>query len=305
MEAPAGNVSVKVEEEDAPLPNYHPEYPSSPDMDITLRSNDGTLFGASSLLLKLTWGFFKTMFSLPKESPSSSSTEPITMQESTEVIAGLLNLSFRLGMPPLDSIDTLETLLRAADKYEVTSAAVMIRSVLTSPVLEASPARIYGIAYEHGWYKEAAWASSKTLTLDLCSPEAVSDLSRIDGSAIMKLMTLHRNRRDLFRERLDDIDLFPYATTTQLVCHSCEEDVDNSPWQVMKYTLVSQMERDGISTDCLDGTILEAVIDAKCPRCKRKIYNPVMLRKGLREAIKGLPDRVEFSAEEEAEAQGT
>ncbi|TFY68359.1 hypothetical protein EVJ58_g1063 [Rhodofomes roseus] len=294
MDAPdSGTVSVKVEE-DAASPTYHPAYPASPDTDITLRSSDGTLFAVSSLLLKLTWGFFKAMFSLPKEPASPNGPEPISMQESAEVIAGLLNLSFRLGQPPLDSIDTLETLLRAAEKYEVTSAVVMIRSALTSPVLEASPIRIYGIAYEHGWYKEATWASSKTLTLDLCSSEAVSDLSRTDGAAIMKLMTLHRNRRDLLRARLDDNDLFPYATTAQIVCYSCDEDVDNSPWQLMKYNFVSQMERDGISVDYLDGTVLEDIVDAKCPRCKRKIYNPVMVRKGLRDAIRELPAKVEF-----------
>lgn len=300
MEASDTSASAKVE--NAASPTYHPAYPVSSDTDITLRSSDGTLFAVSSLLLRLTWGFFKTMFTLPKEPPSSNELEPISMQETAEVIAELLNVSFRIGMPPLDSIDILETLLRAAEKYEVASAVVMIRSTLTSPVLEASPIRIYGIAYEHGWYKEATWASSKTMTVDLCSPEAALDLSRIDGAAIMKLMTLHRKRRDLFRACLDNGDLFPYATTTQVVCHSCDEDVDNSPWQVMKYTLISQLEREGISMDYLDGTILEAIVDAKCSRCKRKIYNPVMVRKGLRDAIKGLPDKIEFPQQEVAEA---
>ena len=278
------------------VPNYHPDYQPSSDADVTLRSGDETLFAVSSVLMKLTWGFFKAMLSLPKDPTSSKPSEPIPMQEKADIVAGLLNLSFRLGVPPLDSIDTLETLLRAAEKYEVTSAVVMIRSALMSPVLDAPPIRIYGIAYERGWYKEASWASSKTLTLDLCSPKSVSDLSRVDGAAVVKLMTLHRKRRDLFRERLDDVDLFPYATTSQLVCHSCDEDVDNSPWQVMKYTLGSQLERDGISLDCLDGSLLETVVDAKCTRCKRKVYNPVMLRKGLREAIKDLPEKVEVRA---------
>ena len=297
MNTSEADVAVKAEGDDeAVVANYHPDYQPSSDADITLRSGDETLFAVSSVLMKLTWGFFKAMFTLPKDPASPKPPEPIPMQEKAEVVAGLLNLSFRLGMPPLDSIDTLETLLRAAEKYEVMSAVVMIRSALTSPVLEASPLRIYGIAYERGWYKEASWASSKTLTLDLCSPESVSDLSRVDGAAIMKLMALHRKRRDLFRDRLDDVDLFPYATTSQLVCHSCDEDVDNSPWQVMKYTLVAQLEHDGISLDCLDGSLLEAVVDAKCTRCKRKVYNPVMLRKGLREAIKDLPEKVEVRA---------
>ncbi|EPT04260.1 hypothetical protein FOMPIDRAFT_1046131 [Fomitopsis schrenkii] len=306
MDRSEADVSVKAEGDDETVvPNYHPEYQPSSESDIILRSGDETLFAVSSVLMKLTWGFFKAMFTLPKDPTSSQPPEPIPMQEKAEVIAGLLNLSFRLGLPPLDSMDTLETLLRAAEKYEVTSAVVMVRFALTSPVLEASPIRIYGIAYQRGWYKEATWASSKTLTLDLCSPESVSDLSRIDGAAVMKLMALHRKRRDVFRERLDDVDLFPYATTSQLVCHSCDEDVDNSPWQVLKYALVAHLERDGISMDYLDGTLLEAVVDAKCTRCKRKIYNPVMLRKGLREAIKSLPEKVEFSPEEETETQRT
>lgn len=293
-EAMDNSVSVKAEGGDETvIPSYHPEYQPSSDTDITLRSGDEMLFAVSSILMKLTWGFFKTMFTLPKDPTSLQHSEPIPMQEKAEVVAGLLSLSFRLGLPPLDSMDMLETLLCAAEKYEVTSAIVMVRSALVSPVLEASPVRIYGIAYRHGWYKEAAWASSKTLTLDLCSPQSVSDLSRIDGAAIMKLMALHRKRRDMFRESLDDIGTFFYATAAQLECHSCDEDVDNSPWLLLKYELVGLLERGGVSMDSLDGTLLQSIVDAKCRRCKKKVYDPVLLRKCMRDTIKSLPEKVE------------
>ncbi|OBZ79909.1 hypothetical protein A0H81_00727 [Grifola frondosa] len=70
------------------------------------------------------------------------------------------------------------------------------RVALMSPVVNASPIRVYGIACRMNWIPEAKLASTRTLMLDLFAPGWVAELDRVDAPHLTKLVALHRQRKD-------------------------------------------------------------------------------------------------------------
>ncbi|KAI1797812.1 hypothetical protein LXA43DRAFT_268425 [Ganoderma leucocontextum] len=228
----------------------HPMFSSS-SAEIVLRSKDDVLFHVSSETLSRSSPWFRTMFGLPQTSPSQ---DAILMGENADVIKGLLSVVGGMDPPNLDNVDLIEAILLAADKYEMPLAISTMRTALFSPFLHASPIRLYGIACRMSWEKEAKLASSRTLTLDLLSPEVMVELVALEPKHRDKLIALHRRRRDTLADGLDDTTVF-YAnlrgapSTQNIPLSHCMAPLDHGAWFAFKYAFIKRADRGGVGEE--------------------------------------------------------
>ncbi|KAI0793434.1 hypothetical protein C8Q75DRAFT_561896 [Abortiporus biennis] len=269
---------------------------SSEDADIVLRSQDGVSFRVYSIVLKQASGWFRSLFQLPQSSQTATN-DPIDIPESSDLFFILLSMISGLEIPRLDDIDLIENLVHVAEKYDMPGALSIIRFAILQPTLLAThPIRVYAIACRWGWKKEAKIASSHTIMLDLLSVSVMQDLRKVDPSDLTRLMLLHRRRRDEFRNGLDSTDIF-YANLIPGRCSGCSGDIIHDKWHRLKYEWIAAIEQtpiDVASKDLLERLELEEVLNSKCTRCQKKLYNTEGTISNLREIMENLPNEVEF-----------
>ncbi|OBZ79906.1 hypothetical protein A0H81_00722 [Grifola frondosa] len=246
----------------------HPAF-ASPDADVQLCSKDNTTFCIHSHTLVAVSGWFRTMFTLPQDTAgvSANTIEVIHVQEDADVLAGLLAIVSGTGCPDLKNIDYLESLLCAAEKYEMPLPIAIARVALMSPVVNASPIRVYGIACRMNWIPEAKLASTRTLVLDLFAPGWVAELDRVDAPHLTKLIALHRQRKERFIAALDSPTFF--ANHRPAKCFNCGRELVHHEWQSLKYRWAKQMDKrpfgEHLSSEYMDVEELAAVLGARCP----------------------------------------
>ncbi|KZT74689.1 hypothetical protein DAEQUDRAFT_2535 [Daedalea quercina L-15889] len=276
-------------------PKFHPSFQPGSDTDIVLCSRDGISFCVFSQSLKLASGWFNRLLTEPKDVPRSSPNEPIRIPEEASVVAGLLKTTFSMEMPPVDAADLVINVLRAAEYYEMPTAIMLIRACLTSDVSRVSPIGVYVIACERSWEREVEWALSRTIRMDLCSPEVAKELVRLDGSAIMKLFVLQRRRRDALREKLDDSGVFDKGNEVLQTCPRCSRNFGDNPWLALKTWWLSRAERVPISVDDVDSDMVQVTAEATCPHCRETLYDATHTKTNLRAMIKALPTTLEVN----------
>ncbi|KAI0348606.1 hypothetical protein BDW22DRAFT_1321064 [Trametopsis cervina] len=281
--------------------SVHPSF-NDPHADIALCSHDQTIFRVHSLILSHASGWFRTLFSLPQCLPTykpSASPETIHLLESSQVIAGLLSIATGLPLPPLDSYAYVEDLLRGAEKYDMPSVLSVVRlAIMSPPLLEAHPIRVYGIACSWGWTAEAKIASTKTIGHDLLAPSALADLRTVDAPYLTRLMLLHRQRRDAFRAGLDSPVLF-YANAPGggAKCTACRRDVTHVRWTELKHAwarAIEQCPADVASKAVLGRSEVHRMLEATCEGCHGKLYDTEGTVAKLRELLDRLPSVVDL-----------
>ena len=276
-----------------------------PDADVTLLSKDNILFPMSSETLRRTSGWFRTMFSLPQNAQrdKSGASEPISMTESSSVLAGLLSLASGIALPPLNDIDFVDALLFAADKYDMPLPVSLIRVTLP-PLLDTSPIRAYGLACRMSWETEAKAAATRTLGIDIMSPENMVHLSTLEPSHLMKLLSLHDRRRREAIDALEGNGVFG-ANVRGVRCAgikddgtACDELRDPTAWWALKLAWNKEPWRFlalGESTFIQPSSIpeLEALLDDRCKRCSRVYYSRASTLENLRNVAAALPQTID------------
>ncbi|KAI0724498.1 hypothetical protein C8T65DRAFT_626689 [Cerioporus squamosus] len=287
---------------DTDHPIYHPLFS---DGDLVLRSRDDTFFRVSRETMSRASPWFRTMLSLPQSSPGGEPVEPISMDESADLLAGLLSIISGIELLKADDFDYLESLLRVAEKYEMLMVTSTVRLALFSPTINVpSPIRLYGIACRMAWEKEAKLASTRTLGTDLLAPNALSELVLLEAPHRDKLVALHRRRKDLLIDGLDDVGVF-YANQVGSACNvgdttkECTEKIEHGAWSAFKYALLSHLERAPLGETLNEDVYLMAELDklsyAQCPRCSRYLYYVRGTIRKLQELVRGLPKTIEVS----------
>ncbi len=282
--------------------NIHPLF-NDANADLSLISSEGVTFRANSSSLTLASEWFRTMLSLPQncsESKQNVIAEPIIMTETTDVLAALLSIVTWKPLPVLDSVEVVEGLLRAGEKYEMATISSIVRLAITAPyVLDKHPVRVYGIASSRGWTKEAKLASSKTICLDLLSKECLSDLATVESRDVSRLMLLHRRRRDEFREALEDPGVFS-GNRGPSQCSHCRQNIIHTQWLWAKCTWWTMMEKSPksiASKEFLLGKEAYEVTEAMCPNpgCRHRMYDREFTVKLLSDVVDRLPTTIEVS----------
>ncbi|KAI0639332.1 hypothetical protein C8Q77DRAFT_53865 [Trametes polyzona] len=286
----------------------HPAF-SSPNADIVLRSKDDTLFRISSETLSRTSAWFRSMLSLPQGSSPPPQAETIAVDESTAVLAALLSIVSGIELPTaeLGDADFLQSLLAAAEKYEMPMAVSVLRLALFSPFLEVSPVRLFGLASRMTWEREAAHAAQQALTLDLLAPETLPELVRLEPAHQARLLGLHRARREAFLAALDDPALFDgilhgvqdNGGGPDDGAELCHNPLDHSSWHALKYALLKQFERAPPGTDLSSAVYrmpeVGAMYGARCGKCGQANYLMQNLLDNLSNLVRDLPRTLETS----------
>ena len=240
------------------------------------------------------------MYSLPQRAvlsdQESRSPETIFVDEDSSTLEGLLRIVSGLSIPKLDSYDTIEPLLHAAEKYDMPGPMSIVRALLATPPLLSDPLRLYAIACRYGWEAEALMASRATLTLNLHAPEHRPTLQKLGTDAILSLFALHHGRREALRRRLDDP---PFVNDTgDTTCSSCGSLVDYHTWRELKYVIIMEMDARPLGDTVISPGLLEwpaarACWAAKCVNCDRVLYDKTLTMRVIRECIDQLPTTVE------------
>jgi hypothetical protein len=272
---------------------FHKSF-SSPDADVILGAKDLTLFRIHSWTLKTTSGWFRSLFSMPQQSPPSNYPETINLDEDSHILESLLLMICGLPINPLTSYDEVDALLFAAEKYEMPGPVSLIRMLAMTPPLLDQPLRLYAAATRCGWEEETKRASAQSLALNIYAPEHQPILRKLHTSAALDLINLHRDRREGIRKRLNEQ---PFVTAnTMASCPRCRWRIDHHAWRELKYRVVMEMDVRPLGDTVVDVGLTEwpeaiACWDAKCPNaeCTCVLYDKVETLRLIRDCIDSLP----------------
>jgi hypothetical protein len=233
------------------------------------------------------------MLSLPQGSEVDDS---ITLDEPSNVVGPLLKMISGMEIPKWESYDEVEGVLEAAHKYDMAGPISMIRFMLISPRFLAEPLRLYVMAIRFDWPEEAKLAAEQSLALSIHDTKYVPLLEQIPSRPLLKLLDLHRKRKDGFRNLIDEPSRFS-AENVDLAYCACGNIVDNSPWRRLKSVMISQMDMRPMG-DTLIGTVLEerqearACWEAKCKPCGKLSYERASTLQSLSICLDLLPTSI-------------
>ncbi|KAH8093895.1 hypothetical protein BXZ70DRAFT_369918 [Cristinia sonorae] len=305
-------ISSSTGESESAGPSYHPLF-NSPDGDTVLGSKNGVLFRVHSFTLKTTSGWFRTMFSLPQRSGSSTSDSTqetavastssgtlseniIYVDEDSTTLESLLRLISGLPIPKLDSYDTIEPLLYAAEKYDMPGPLSLVRALISTSPFTSDPLRLYTLCCRYGWTSEAQSASTQSLTLNIHSPTHRPTLLKLSTTALLNLVDLHYARRDTLRTRLNEP---PFVNDdSEASCSHCGVLVKYHTWRELKFVICSEMDVRPMGDTVLEKGLNEwpaakACWSAKCKSCDRVLYDKEQTLRAIRQVIDKLPSKVE------------
>ncbi|KAG1793342.1 uncharacterized protein HD556DRAFT_1479438, partial [Suillus plorans] len=213
---------------------------SSLDANVVLGAKDHTLFHIHSWTLKMTSGWFRSLFSMPQQNPLPNHPEFINLDEDSHTLESLLLMLCGLPVNPLTSYDEVDALLFAAEKYEMPGPISLIRVLIMTPPLLDQPLHLYAAATRCGWKEEARHASVQLLALNIYTQEHQPILRKLHMGAVLDLMNLHHNRREGIRQRLNERPFVTRSTTAS--CPRCRWKVDHRTWRELKYRVVMEMD---------------------------------------------------------------
>lgn len=288
-------------------PTTHPAF-DSPDADVVLVSRDLVRFRMHSFTLKTTSGWFRSLFSIPRPSPSNTSQaghrpalspstadpETIHLDEDSSTLELLFRMISGLPIQPLTSFDTVDALLYASEKYDTPGPMSLVRIAVLTPPLAEQPLRLYAAASRCGWTEEAKVASERTLSMDLWQDESWEMLAKIDVRSALALLKLHRSRREGLRKKLDE---HPFVNATpQSYCSRCRRLADHHAWRELKHRVFAEMDVRPLGDTILDVGLSEwteakACWEAKCPHtdCAIVQYDKNESMRLIKECIESLP----------------
>ena len=224
---------------------YHPSY-ASPDADIVLKSRDGVLFRAHSIILSVASGFFRDMLSLPRAADSMDSVDDIVvMDETTDVLKALLDAIYPNSTTVLAESLDFETfrdlMFILTHKYDLDAGEKIARGIYFDERLSFSPILMFGAMQHIGWVKEAKKASTATLKRSLFAEECRADLRRLPSRSVVDLMSLHQKRKTIIMNYLDS----PSGFSVPLKCDEHRGGLRFSlPWLSFKHAVLSELESD-------------------------------------------------------------
>ncbi|KAH6914209.1 hypothetical protein BKA70DRAFT_1182223 [Coprinopsis sp. MPI-PUGE-AT-0042] len=259
------------------------------DADIILASKDcKVLFRTHSYTLKRTSGFFRSMFTLPY---SKSCSEVIYTNDEAIVLEHLLRMVGGLPLLPITG-DVVESLLHAAEAYEMPGPISIIRLAVTSSPLADDSLRMYTICSRYEWEEELRFFSTRSLVFNLHDSSHFDVLQRLSSHALLRLFAFHRSRRERLRSRLNEP---PFVTGGAAVCIQCQARIEYQTWRELKYRIIFEIDERPLGDTIGHGLNLwpEAIAcwQAHCPntQCQRRLYDKSESFRAIQQCIDELP----------------
>ncbi|QRW00519.1 The BTB (BR-C, ttk and bab)/POZ (Pox virus and Zinc finger) domain [Ceratobasidium sp. AG-Ba] len=187
---------------------------TSPEADLILITSDGQEFRVFSRFLIETSGVFRDLLDMP--TGPNHSERVMTVSESARTLDLLLQYIYPMAHPVLTSLNDIQAVLQAADKYDVGFVTDDLRSKLVSPaVLGSSPIRVYAVACRMGFREEAQEAAKRTFSFDFAEKDLEGDreigLNTHDAFALFRFQ----------RRRVDVVLNVLLATPKPISCDGC------------------------------------------------------------------------------------
>jgi len=227
---------------------------------------------------------------------SSSEASPIGLEENNSVLEKLFRMISGMEVPRWDSLEEMEEVLYAAEKYDTPGPASIIRSALTKPRFLADPLRLYAIAARYQWEEELQQAAEACLAISIHEEEHLPNLMRIPTDDLLRLIDLRRQRRDAFANNIDTAELFNGGNSAS-ACRGCGKTVDHHAWHALKHAMYVEMDKRPIGTilrnmDGMDWTVAERCWASQCGGCQTMVHSRVDTMKGIRACVDRLPMRL-------------
>lgn len=282
----------------------HPKF-NSDEADTVISSNQGTLFCLSSITLRMTSGYFRSL--LPKDTQSetarSSDITPASTSFESKVhyipfpdapLERVLLMMSGLSTPPWSSFAELDGAVDVIEYLDAPGPLSIIRASCLAPLFLSEPVRVYALGARFGWDEVTQHAAVYTLPINLLyssqSPLPASSpsdgksggsngsgdgdadledqLSRIPGPALFRLLKFHRRRRDTFRTLLWSPTMFTVGNADNALCRGCDKEVDNSSWRELRSRLLWEIDQDASGKSILSLEMEEWEESMRCWNAK-------------------------------------
>jgi len=128
------------------------------DADVVIRAAGTRDFRVHKLILSLASPVFRDMFTLPQ--PASDTLPNVDVQESPEAWSNILHTIYPTLNPTIDNLDSLESLLLAAKKYEMQSIIDTHKKAFENrEFIKEDPLHLYAIACACGFEDQAKYVA--------------------------------------------------------------------------------------------------------------------------------------------------
>lgn len=164
---------------------------SRPDGDVILRTCDMVDFQVHKVILSEASPIFQTLFSLPQPQHAQNNDgrlPEVPVQEDSQTFDYLLRLCYPIKDPVITSIDEIEKVLAAAQKYEVEVAMIYCLRLLQERTA-TDPWSVYGVAVRRGLEERARAAALESLHHDFpLQAKIPASFERMSGTAVFYLV---------------------------------------------------------------------------------------------------------------------
>ena len=289
--------------EPPPTPKDAPSPFNSPRADVILQSSDNVHFRVRKAILSEASPVFESMFSLPPEQATSSSSSNsllvVPLTEPSGVIEGLLRLCYPADTTRTDprTIDEAAAWFIVARKYDMERVERYIAQAMR-PLVSSAPLHTYCLSIRYRLGEDIARAAARSFLdepLRTHYPSVDPELKHISAFAYINLCNYHNRCSTAAQDAIDryllaDPNLEERCWKTCLAyrnkprcSYSSRFSVDGAEYSVIKWfaelilhckSLVKDRPS-GIQLACHD-TIKQALSSAgECSHCKEHAWDDV------------------------------
>ncbi|KAG8734464.1 hypothetical protein FRC11_009993 [Ceratobasidium sp. 423] len=156
--------------------------------DVILKSCEGTVFNAHSVLLSLASTVFAGMFA------SASTADPIDLAEDAETISLMLAFIYPVTPPLIATVDRLEKVMHFSQKYDIAKMIEFVEGGVLpeSELIHSDPVRLFRASVKYGFpaIKSLAVKAFRPKHCDVLSPSGLVKLARYfpEASSVIGLI---------------------------------------------------------------------------------------------------------------------
>ena len=178
------------------------------DADVIIRAAGTIDFRTHKLILSLVSPIFKDMFTLPQPPSTTPDTLPrVNVQDSTKTWELILKTIYpTLPNPTIDTLDDLESLLFAAQVYEMQSIIETHKKTFEHQAfIRKDPLRLYALACACGFEDQATYVARNAKLLTVTRRSDPNNLKGLAFGAYCRLVSFLAERDDEWHRTLGDV----------------------------------------------------------------------------------------------------